>query len=410
MYDTSNPPDYGKFALKRNPFTALSSEGIQNVEDIHVSQGIDNRIADILSEVIDNGAGLAISIVGNLGTGKTQRLKGINKLIKDSGGFPLFLKVDSNDTVNITNHILSSLNVPEKKEEMVVEEPKRQGGFLQALKNYFFSEPVKAEKRGPEKRAVSFSENDYDPQAIGDLIKESLSAYPVSGLILDEMENVTTAPMSDLIPFFETFRSFISNMPKGCLFVFACTPEFYKTIREQFPAFTIRLHAELKCEQLTDKKAFELVEKRLALVRTNEMSDPTFPFEDSSIFMVNKISNGNPRVLLRLMHNILASAARDLTIDLIDDRYVTRIVAVPNSIDEYILKVPEDLQAIINSIIDDFNGGPVTYIQLSKALKEPPTRVYADLEELSSMGLLRNKKGHYSILEHLKELIKGEYK
>jgi hypothetical protein len=253
---------------------------------------------------------------------------------------------------------------------------------------------------------MTVTSEDYDPQAIGEFIRGSLSKYPLSALILDEMENVTSAHMSELIPFFESFRAFISNMPTGCIFAFACTPEFYKTIREQFPAFTIRLHAELKCEQLSDQKAFELVEKRLNYYRIGERPDPTFPFEDSAIFMVNKVSNGNPRVLLRLMHNILASAARDPTIDLIDDRYVTRIIAVPNSIDEYILKVPEDLQNIIRSIIDDFDGGPVTYIQLSKALKEPPTRIYADLEELSSMGLLRNKKGHYSILEHLKELLR----
>ncbi|HOP08744.1 MAG TPA: ATPase, partial [Candidatus Methanofastidiosa archaeon] len=345
----------------------------------------------------------------NLGTGKTQRLKGIRKLIGDSGGFVHFLKVDANDTVKITNNILSSLTVEENVvEERSAEVEKNKGGFLQALRNYFFSEP---EKTGPDEtkvRSMKVSLDRYDPQAIGDFIRESLSKYPLSALLLDEMENVTSAPMSELIPFFESFRALISDMPPGFIFAFACTPEFYKTIREQFPAFTIRLHAELKCEQLSDQKAFELVEKRLKYYRMDERSDPTFPFEDSAIFMVNKVSNGNPRVLLRLMHNILSSAARDPTIDLIDDRYVTRIIAVPNSIDEYILKVPEDLQNIIRSIIDDFGGGPVTYIQLSKTLKEPPTRVYADLEELSSMGLIRNKKGHYSILEHLMELLRTD--
>jgi len=408
MYDTPNPPDYDKFALERNPFTALSSEGIDNFEDLHVSQGIDNRIAEILSEAIDNDASIALSIVGNLGTGKTQRLKGIKKLIEDSGGFVNFLKVDANDTVKITNNILSSLTVAKAPERVEEERPKK-GGLLQALKDYFFSEPP-MEQEAPNESSMVVSAEDYDPQAIGAFIRDSLSNYPVSALILDEMENVTSADMSELIPFFESFRAFISDMPPGSIFAFACTPEFYKTIREQFPAFTIRLHAELKCEQLSDKKAFELVEKRLNAYRTNKMNEPTFPFDDSAIFMVNKVSNGNPRVLLRLMHNILSSAARDPTIDIIDDRYVTRIIAVPNSIDEYILKVPEDLQNIIRSIIDDFDGGPVTYIQLSKALKEPPTKVYADLEELSSMGLLRNKKGHYSILEHLKKLLQAETK
>lgn len=402
MYETPYPPDYSKFALSKNPFSSLSSEGIPNVEDIHVSQNVDVRLAEVLSEVIDNRAGLAISLVGDLGTGKTQRLKGIVKLVGDSGGFVHFQKVDSNDVIIVTNGILEALP---RKEQPPPPAPPQEGGFMAAIRRMLSGGEQRQEPppAAPEPELVT--KETFDPQEISARLHEALSEYPVSAVILDELENITTADISDLIPFFESLRAFISDMPPGCIFAFACTPEFYKTIKNQFPAFTIRLHAEMQCEQLTDRKASELVRKRLSLVRTNDSQDELFPFDEHAVATVNKIANGNPRVLLRTLHGILAASARDPGVDLIDERYVTRVIAVPNSLEEYLMKVPQDLRDVIEGIIAHFKGGPMTYIQLSKAMKESPTRIYADLEELASMGLLRNKKGHYEILEHIREML-----
>lgn len=399
MFEPTNPPDYEKFTLKKNPFSSLSSEGIDNFEALHVSQSIDIRIAELLSEVIDNHAGVAASIVGDLGTGKTQRLKGIRKLIEDNGGVVYFQKVDSSDVTSVLRSIDRGL--PRIEEN--VSEPVVETGLVAAIKRFFLREEPKA----PEpvrKELISFE--GYDPQKVAARMSEGLAMTSPSALILDEMENITTAPLSELIPFFESLRTLISDMPPSTLFVFACTPEFYEILKEQVPAFTIRLHSQLPCQRLSDRKATELVIKRLAVARADAPTDALFPFEDSAIMMVNALAKGNPRVLLRILHNILAAAARDPVIDLIDDRYVTRIVAVPNTLDEYMMKVPTDLQEMIAVIIDDFEGGPVTYISISKAIKEAPTRVYADLEELVSMGLLeRTKKGHYAILEHIRAML-----
>ncbi len=402
MYETPYPPDYSKFALSKNPFSSLSSEGIPNVEDIHVSQTIDIRLAEVLSEVIDQRAGLAISLVGDLGTGKTQRLKGIIKLIGDSGGFVHFQKVDSNDVVLVTNGVLEALP---KKEQPPPPAPPQESGFLAALRRLFSGEQQHVAPEAAAPVAPLLTKETYAPQDIAMRMRKALGEYPVSAVILDELENITTADISDLIPFFESLRAFISDMPKGCIFAFACTPEFYKTIKNQFPAFTIRLHAEMQCEQLTDRKAGELVRKRLSMVRTNDSQDELFPFEENAVATVNKIANGNPRVLLRTLHGILAASARDPGVDIIDERYVTRVIAVPNSLEEYLMKVPQDLRDVIEGIIAHFKGGPMTYIQLSKAMKESPTRIYADLEELAAMGLLRNRKGHYEILEHIREML-----
>jgi ABC-type dipeptide/oligopeptide/nickel transport system ATPase subunit len=399
MYEQSNPPDYSRFALARNPFTSLSSEGIENVEDIHVSQTIDTRLAEILSEVVDNDSSLAISLVGELGAGKTQRLKGIMSLVEGSNGFVHFQKVDNNDIAQVTQGILNALH-PEEEEVAV---PPLATGFVAAIKRMFAPAPP-----SPVSTRPHVTKQTYDPQYVARHLREGLGRHELSALLLDEIENIMTAPESDLIQFFEALRGLISNMPKGCLFAFACTPEFYKQLKDSFPAFTIRLHAELQCEQLSDRKALELIKKRLLRVRTDETYDDLYPFDESAVFLLNKVSNGNPRVLLRMLHSVLSAAARDPVVDLIDERYVTRLVAVPNSLEEYMSKVPPELRSIIDVMIEDFSGGPVTYIQLSKATKEAPTRVYTDLEELTAMGLLRKKKGHYEILEHIKDLLQEE--
>ncbi|MHC1604704.1 MAG: ATPase [Candidatus Methanofastidiosia archaeon] len=394
MYENSNPPDYNKFNLSKNPFMVLSSEGIENVEDIHVSQNIDLKLAEMLSEVIEKNSSIAISLVGHLGTGKTQRLKGIKKLIDDSDGFAIFHKVDSNDVVRVTKGVFSHLpSDREKKEE--------EKGFFKSLKSIFSSSnSVKEDK-------WQLTEENYDPQLIAAKLHKELGTFPVSAILLDELENIITAPLSQLIQFFESLRAFISDMPFSCIFVFACTPEFYKVIKNKFPAFTIRLHAELECEKLSDEKAIELAKKRLEVVKLEEHINPIYPFDKAAITMANRLSKGNPRVLLRTLHGILASAARDPFIDIIDDRFVTTIIAAPSSLDEYILKVPEDLRKVVTSIIKNFDGGPVSYIQLAKKIKEPTTKTYANLEELVSMGLLRNKKGHYELLSSIKEMIES---
>ena len=52
MFRIDVSSSYERFGLERNPFTDLSSEAIRDIEKIHVSQEIDSRIADILSDVI----------------------------------------------------------------------------------------------------------------------------------------------------------------------------------------------------------------------------------------------------------------------------------------------------------------------------------------------------------------------
>lgn len=384
MFEMENPPDYSRFHLRINPFTQLSSEGIQNVEELHVSQSTDSRIAEAIANVM-RGASIAINLVGDLGTGKTQRLKGIKTVIERAGGLALYLKVDSADIIRTTLDIFRDF-VP-------VESP----GFFSSL-------------RGKKDTYVLTREN-YDSSELGDGLKENMAVYSLSALLLDELENIMQAPETDLILFFEMLRQFISAMPPGCLFMVSCTSDGFNRMQELFPAFAVRFHYQLRSEGLSEEEAVELARKRLETKREpgKESLNPVYPFDESAIYLANDMAKGNPRILLRILQIVLSSAACDDMVDLIDDRYVSSVIRTPSSVDEYIARVPKDLRDIMKLIAKHYDGGPVSYIQLSKDTKETPTKVYMKLEELVSMGLLEEIKGKYQVIDRVKALLEEEH-
>ncbi len=423
MFKIDVSSSYERFGLEKNPFTDLSSEAIKDIEKIHVSQEIDSRIADILSDVIGENSGIAFSVVGPLGSGKTQRLKGVHKLIQESGGMSIYQKIDSNDIIKTTLDIFSYF--PEEEEDLgetyqttypqeyeYGEEdyygqsyPEEKISFFQKIKRFFTREKIQAPVENYELTRLN-----YNSQDIGNQMIEYLGEYKRSALIIDEMENILTASNTDLILFFEFLREFISNMPESCVFIMGCTNNAYEKIREINPAFIARLHSEMFSESLTDERAIKLVQKRLEYNRKKSMMNPLYPFEDSAIMLANSMAKGNPRELLKILHTTLFTATRESFVEFIDDRYIAKVLTGPTSIEEYIRRVPSDLREDVRIIIEKYGGGPVTYIQLAKDTHEPVTKQYAKLEELVAMGILTSEKGKYQINSSVIQMVRAAIK
>ncbi|HNR45114.1 MAG TPA: ATPase [Methanofastidiosum sp.] len=424
MFKIDVSSSYERFGLEKNPFTDLSSEAIRDIEKIHVSQEIDSRIADILSDVIGENSGIALSLVGPLGSGKTQRLKGVHKLIQESGGMSIYQKIDSNDIIKTTLDIFSYFSEYEDEEEaqQTLEEVAGEselGGEAYAEpyqeENLSFFQKIKRFFSGKEKIAPVVEEYEdseltranYNSQDIGNQLIDYLGEYKRSALIVDEMENILTASNTDLILFFEFLREFISNMPESSVFIMACTNNAYERIREINPAFVARLHNELFSEPLTDERAVKLVQKRLEYNRRKSIINPLYPFEESAIVLANSMSKGNPRELLKLLHTTLFTATRDNFVEFIDDRYLAKVLTGPSSVEEYIRRVPSDLREDVRIIIEKYGGGPVTYIQLAKDTQESVTKQYTKLEELVAMGILTSEKGKYQINSSVIQMVRA---
>ncbi|MCC7571834.1 MAG: ATPase [Candidatus Methanofastidiosum sp.] len=426
MFKIDISSSYERFGLDKNPFTDLSSEAIRDIEKIHVSQEVDSRIADILSDVIGESSGIALSLVGPLGSGKTQRLKGVHKLIQESGGMSIYQKIDSNDIIKVTLDIFSYFSeyedeeeVQQIHEEIVVPEEtafEEEGyeqdyqeeklSFFQKIKR-FFSGGRKAGSSVEEYEDSELTRANYDSQDIGNQLIDYLGEYKRSALIIDEMENILTASNTDLILFFEFLREFISNMPESSVFIMACTNNAYERIREINPAFVARLHNELFSEPLSDERAIKLVQKRLEYNRKKSIINPLYPFEESAIVLANSMAKGNPRDLLKLLHTVLFTSTRDNFVEFIDDRYLAKVLTGPSSIDEYIRRVPSDLREDVRIIIEKYGGGPVTYIQLAKDTQESVTKQYTKLEELVAMGILTSEKGKYRINNSVIQMVRA---
>jgi len=424
MFKIDVSSSYERFGLEKNPFTDLSSEAIRDIEKIHVSQEIDSRIADILSDVIGESSGIALSLVGPLGSGKTQRLKGVHKLIQESGGMSIYQKIDSNDIIKTTLDIFSYFSdyeeegeVQQPLEEATEESDLGEGtyaepyqeeklSFFQKIKR-FFSGGAKSAPVVEEYEDSELTRANYNSQDIGNQLIDYLGEYKRSALIVDEMENILTASNTDLILFFEFLREFISNMPESSVFIMACTNNAYERIREINPAFVARLHNELFSEPLSDERAIKLVQKRLEYNRKKSIINPLFPFEESAIVLANSMAKGNPRELLKLLHTTLFTATRDNFVEFIDDRYLAKVLTGPSSVEEYIRRVPSDLREDVRIIIEKYGGGPVTYIQLAKDTQESVTKQYTKLEELVAMGILVSEKGKYQINSSVIQMVRA---
>ncbi len=378
---------YEVYGLSRNPFEQLASEGITDVESIHVYQEVDMRIQMIISEAVGNKSSIAFSIVGPLGMGKTQRLKTIAKAIEENRGKAIYVKVDTNDILKLTRDIFYALKPPKSRTNIFLENLSRKLGFIDRL----------------EKMLSSTGE--YKSRDIAELLTEQMGRYPYCALLLDELENMQSAGEQEKIQFFEMLRHFISNMPKGCIVAFACVPEAYEEYSGIFPAFFMRLHYEFKLRPMSLDEAYELVKKRLNHVRTKDTDDPLYPFTEKAVRLIHQLGKGNPRQILRLLHYVLSEAAKH-KFDPIDDYVVTTILEEPKSLEEYLTRIPKDYKDLVDAVVFEFNGGPASYIQIAKAVKRPGMQVYDQLNELLRLGfLIGDPKGNYKVPDYVRKFL-----
>ncbi|WP_297439291.1 AAA family ATPase [Thermococcus sp.] len=378
---------YEVYGLSRNPFEQLASEGIADVESIHVYQEVDMRIQMIISEIVGNKSSIAFSIVGPLGMGKTQRLKTILKAIEEQRGKAIYIKVDTNDILKLTRDVFYALKPPRSRTNIFLENLSRKLGFIDRL----------------EKMLSSTGE--YKSRDIAELLTEQMGKYPYCALLLDELENMGSAGEQEKIQFFEMLRHFISNMPKGCVVAFACVPEAYEEYTKIFPAFFMRLHYEFKLRPMSLDEAYELVKKRLNRVRVRDTDDPLYPFTKEAVKLIHQLDKGNPRQILRLLHYVLSEAAKH-KFDPIDDYVVTTILEEPKSLEEYLTRIPKDYKDLVEAVVFEFNGGPVSYIQIAKAVRRPGMQVYDQLNELLRLGfLVGDPKGNYKVPDYVRKFM-----
>ncbi|VVB96450.1 Uncharacterised protein [uncultured archaeon] len=272
------PNEYKLYGLNSNPFREVSAEAIEGIYLLHVNQKMDRELAGIVGELSEGGRAV-VAFVGELGIGKTQRLRWLEEVAIKSGIFHIFLSVEHEYTLNIKRLFENGLKQINDKM-----------GFMGRLRPPQYVKEIK--KSLKQKK---------EPVELGILASLMLKEKKPSYILLD---NIDCGDNN----FMEFLTALVNNLKAGSLLCFTCNKEIFKGIRETNPSFIERINKLYMLDGLEDKEAELLVAKRLAVSRSVQNMDFLFPFTREFVYSLNSQVHGNPRALIKNMDDALSKA------------------------------------------------------------------------------------------------------
>ena len=358
---------YMRWMLRANPFAYLSSESLEEVHALHVDTEIDEKLAQLVDDVVRKGAKHLVFLVGEFGTGKTHRLRLINEILSDIPSF--YVKIDVDDFETSIMRIAESI--------------KR----ISPLK------PLR--KKLPR-----------DPEELFMLIKSELIKYEVAILMLDEVENIVIlGTRKDA----ELFSSFIARLYKELdrsrMIVIACIPPAYDIMKNLLGKIP---HEKLEMKRINPKEARKILRKRLQYYRDvlNEEArnlNIGEPFTEDLVRKLNEMAEGNPRKLMKLARNLLAMLTRELKESgKLNQEKVLKLISeasleeepTPTEEPDEIDVVPEDVRPELATLRRKYPPGTTfSLIDVSKIFKVKLSEARDILGELLEEGAIEKVPG-----------------
>jgi len=358
---------YMRWMLRANPFAYLSSESLEEVHALHVDTEIDEKLAQLVDDVVRKGAKHLVFLVGEFGTGKTHRLRLINEILSDIPSF--YVKIDVDDFETSIMRIAESI--------------KR----ISPLK------PLR--KKLPR-----------DPEELFTLIKSELNKYEVAILMLDEVENIVIlGTRKDA----ELFSSFIARLYKELdrsrMIVIACIPPAYDIMKNLLGKIP---HEKLEMKRINPKEARKILRKRLQYYRDvlNEEArnlNVGEPFTEDLVRKLNEMAEGNPRKLMKLARNLLAMLTRELKESgKLNQEKVLKLISeasleeepTPTEEPDEIDMVPEDVRPELATLRRKYPPGTTfSLMDVSKIFKVKLSEARDILRELLEEGAIEKVPG-----------------
>jgi type II secretory pathway predicted ATPase ExeA len=307
---------YDRYGLTGNPFRDLASESLADVELLHVYLQADDTLRVVKEEVLEKENKAFIALVGNHGTGKTERL-----LLAASEGRARKAFVVYLDITDKSGWVIRGLAAEMQRVAGL-------GGFAQ-----IFSAPAWYREIAP---LTKIKDRAYDPIAAGKAIGRALNANAPAFLLLNDLHNLRNSP--DGIGFMRVLEE-VSNVVKpGVLVMFGAYPELIVSLAKNTPALSSRINRTLILTSFSDDEAALLLAKRLLAKRLIENLDPLYPFDREAIQGLNAAAYGNPRRLLELADRALEHAVRHRAYRI--DIEVVRAILQPPSTQEVYDSIP----------------------------------------------------------------------
>ena len=269
---------YERYGLTGNPFRDLASENLEDVTLFHVNQEVDQTLRTIRDEIYDKENRAVVAVIGDLGSGKTERLRVTAADALERKALVVYF-----DITERTPQVLRGLAQRFLKAAQDAGKVKTFGApawvrRIQAL------EKLKDEK--------------YDPVDAGKVIAQALSDSAPAFLLLNDLHNLIDSREVDA--FARLLKEVADAIKPGVLVMFSCYSSYLAWLTVNHPALATRINRTFLLSRLSDDEAALLIAKKLLAKRVVEDLDPTYPFDSDAVHLLNEAAAGNPRRLLEL--------------------------------------------------------------------------------------------------------------
>jgi len=278
---------YDRYGLTGNPFRDLASESLSDVELYHVNQAVDETIRTIRDEVLEKENRAVIAITGDLGVGKTERLRVADADATQRKAFHVYFDISTK-----MPWVIQGLAQEFRRSAQTA-------GLVKA-----FGGPAWLRGLAPLEKMKS---EGYDPIVAGRAIATALNESAPSFLLLNDLHNLVESREVDV--FARTLQEITDAIRPGVLVMFTCYGSYVAWLTVNHPALTSRINRTFALTALSNDEATLLLAKKLLAKRIVEDLDPTYPFDSAAVAALNTAARGNPRRLLELADLALEYAA-----------------------------------------------------------------------------------------------------
>jgi type II secretory pathway predicted ATPase ExeA len=269
---------YERYGLTGNPFRDLAVENLDDVTIFHVNQEVDHTLRTIRDEILDKENRAVVAVIGELGSGKTERLRVAAAEAAERKAFVVYF--------DITEKTPSALRGLAKE----FQDAAKAAGKIKAFGGPGWVRPMAAlEKTKDEK---------YDPKEAGRTIARALTESAPAFLLLNDLHNLIESREVD--SFAKLLQEITDQIKPGVLVMFSCYSSYLAWITVNHPALASRINRTFLLQHFSDDEAALLLAKKLLAKRIVENLDPTYPFDLDAVSALNTLSGGNPRRILEL--------------------------------------------------------------------------------------------------------------
>jgi len=368
--------------LSRNPFTPLADFDPELARQMFVPLPPDSGLMAMASDTLAGTAPAFVAVVGEPGMGRTTRLNMLAYDFWESEGEYILYEVNP-------------LEGPDAIDDLLRFTYERSRGLRKALKKIVLGVSELSEEELERLRR--------SPAQVGEALVDYLEPIRPVALLLDDAHNMLLTGDRWSFFFFESIRELVSVMPEGIMVTMTMSPDAFAALKKRHSALVSRLHDTIELKPLTDEQAVQIVERRLAIVRTRESESVLDPFTEEAISTANQYARGVPKRLMEIL-SLSLEAAVALRRTRVTEVIVEDVMAPEKPILEFLERVPQRLRKEVEVLVRDFGGGPAPLEKLALAAEVPPEEEYRRFESLVAAGIvMKDAAGMYYIPKEVLE-------